>query len=267
MADLSSFTKDHVTLLGETKTVYRKGTGPNVIIMTEVPNITPKVLEFADRVVERGCSVTLPDLFGVAGRAPSTKSIATTMLKACVSKEFRILAIGEASPVTAWLRALAAEEHRIHGGPGVGAIGMCLTGGFALAMLVEPAVIAPVLSQPSLPAPIGRKAAARGADLGISPSDRAIITKRVKEEGICVLGMRFTGDKAVPAARFTGLRELLGENFIGVEIDSSEGNPGGHRKGAHSVVTEDLDDRPGTPTRQALDQVLEFFTERLQPTM
>jgi len=176
------------------------------------------------------------------------------------------LAIGEASPVTAWLRALAAEEHRIHGGPGVGAIGMCLTGGFALAMLVEPAVIAPVLSQPSLPAPIGRRAAARGADLGISPSDRAVITKRVKEEGICVLGMRFTGDKAVPAARFASLRELLGENFIGVEIDSSEGNPGGHRKGAHSVVTEDLDDRPGTPTRQALDQVLSFFSEKLQPS-
>ena len=45
-------------------------------------------------------------------------------------------------------------------------------------------------------------------------------------------------------------------------MDSSTGNPHGHKKAAHSVLTEDLDDRPGTPTRAALDQVLEFFTRR-----
>lgn len=263
MGDLSSYRADRVTLLGETKTVYRKGEGPNVIVMTEVPNITPKVIDFADRVVGAGCSVSLPDLFGVAGRAPTGRSIATTMAKACISKEFRVFATGEASPVTVWLRALAAQEHRLHGGPGVGAIGMCLTGGFALAMLVEPVVVAPVLSQPSLPAAAGRRAAERGADLGISDVDRATIRRRVVEEGICVLGLRFTGDRAVPASRFESLRALLGDAFVGVELDSSPGNAAGHRRGAHSVVTEDLDDRPGTPTRAALDQVLAFFTERL----
>jgi dienelactone hydrolase len=260
MADLLSFRAEQVTLLGNTKTVYRKGTGPNVLIMTEVPNITPKVLDFADRVVAAGCSVTLPDLFGVAGRPPSNGSIAKTMLKACVSKEFRILATDASSPVTAWLRALAAEEHRLHGGPGVGAIGMCLTGGFALAMLLEPAVVAPVLSQPSLPVAIGR----RGGELGLSNAEREAAVRRAREEGICVLGLRFTGDKAVPAARFAALRDLLGDAFIGVEIDSAPGNSGGYREGAHSVLTEDLDDTPGSATRAALDQVLAFFRDRLE---
>ena len=78
-----------------------------------------------------------------------------------------------------------------------------------------------------------------------------------------MLGLRFTGDKTSPPERFAALRELLGDGFVGVELDSSPGNPHGHRKVAHSVLTEDLDDRPGTPTREALDQVLDLFRTRL----
>jgi dienelactone hydrolase len=262
MSDLSTFAKESVTIDGVTKTVFRKGSGPCVIVMSEIPGITPLVLSFADQVVALGLSVSLPQMFGTPGKAPSGSYVAKSMAKACVSSEFSILATGKASPITTWLRGLAKVEHERCGGPGVGAIGMCLTGGFALAMMVDDVVVAPVLSQPSLPAAIGRKAKARGADLGISPSERAAIVKRV-EQGVCVLGLRFTEDRAVPAARFQALRDLLGDGFIGVELDSSEGNPYGHPKSAHSVVTENLDDRPGTPTRQALDQVLSFFSERL----
>jgi dienelactone hydrolase len=262
MSDLATFTKDSVTIDGKTKTVFRKGTGPCVIVMSEIPGITPLVLSFADQVVALGLSVSLPQMFGTPGKAPSGSYVAKSMMQACVSSEFSILATGKVSPITTWLRGLAKVEHERCGGPGVGAIGMCLTGGFALAMMVDDVVVAPVLSQPSLPAAIGRKANARGADLGLSASDRAAIVKRV-EQGVCVLGLRFTEDRAVPASRFQALRDLLGDGFIGVELDSSDGNPHGHPKVAHSVVTENLDDRPGTPTRQALDQVLSFFSERL----
>ena len=91
-------------------------------------------------------------------------------------------------------------------------------------------------------------------------------SRRVEERasaGCQVLGLRFTGDQASPPERFEHLRQLLGDGFIGVELDSSPGNPHGHKKMAHSVLTEDLDDRPGTPTRAALDLVLDFFAERL----
>ena len=170
-----------------------------------------------------------------------------------------MLATGRTSPVIDWLRALARHEHQRCGGPGVGAVGMCFTGGFALGMMVDDVVVAPVLSQPSLPFPVTR---AQRRDVGLSDQD----VRRVQERAVAgcqVLGLRFTGDRASPPARFEHLRELLGDAFIGVELDSSPGNPHGHPKTAHSVLTEHLDDRPGTPTRAALDQVLAFFTQRL----
>jgi dienelactone hydrolase len=182
-----------------------------------------------------------------------------SLSKACISREFTVLALGQTSPIVSWLRALAREEHQRCGGPGVGAVGMCFTGGFALGMMVDDVVVAPVLSQPSLPFPVS---ASRRRDVGLSPADLQRVQDRARS-GTCVLGLRFTGDKMSPPERFEHLRELLGDAFVAVELDSSPGNAHGHKKAAHSVLTEDLDDRPGTPTRDALDQVLAFFRERL----
>jgi hypothetical protein len=138
---------------------------------------------------------------------------------------------------------------------------MCFTGGFALAMMVDDVVLAPVLSQPSLPIGPSRKSK---RDLGISDADLARVKQRCRdEEDLCVLGLRFTGDFMAPGERFARLREELGDKFIGVELDSSKGNPFGHPRAAHSVLTEHLQDREGTPTRDALDQVLDLFRTRL----
>jgi hypothetical protein len=137
---------------------------------------------------------------------------------------------------------------------------MCLTGGFALAMSVDDVMLAPVLSQPSMPLPVSKS---RRSDLGLSDADLAVVKGRLND-GLCVMGLRFTGDKASPAERFTRLRQELGDNFIGVQIDSSETNPWGYRKAAHSVLTEDYSDAEGSPTRKALEDVLEFFASRLK---
>ena len=168
---------------------------------------------------------------------------------ACISKEFATLARGRTSPVTVWLRALARHEHEACGGPGVGVVGMCFTGGFALAMMVDDTVLAPVLSQPSLPFPVGK---ANKSDLGISASDLTRVKQRCADDDVCVLGLRFTNDRAVPPERFARLRAELGDHFVGVEIDSSKGNPHGIKSLAHSVLTEDLVDEPGHPTHDAL---------------
>jgi dienelactone hydrolase len=244
---------------GDTRAVYRLGSGPAVVVISEIPGITPKVAEFGRKVAACGLTAVLPHMFGEDGRAPSIGAIVPTIARACIAKEFTVLATGRTSPVIGWLRALARDEHRRCGGPGVGAVGMCFTGGFALGMMVDDVVVAPVLSQPSLPFPLSK---ARRRDVGLSPGDLTRVRERAAA-GCSVIGLRFTGDKASPPERFAQLRSLLGEQFVGVEIDSAPGNPYGHRKGAHSVLTEDLDDRPGTPTREALDQVLAFFTERL----
>jgi dienelactone hydrolase len=244
---------------GQTRVVYRTGSGPAVIVVSEMPGITPAVATFARTVADAGLTAVVPHLFGHDGRSPTIGYTVGSLTRACISKEFTVLATGRTSPVIDWLRALARQEHHLCGGPGMGAVGMCFTGGFALGMMVDDVVVAPVLSQPSLPFPI---TAAQRRDLGLSEGD----VRRVQERAVAgcqVLGLRFTGDRASPPARFEHLRELLGDAFIGVELDSSPGNPHGHPRAAHSVLTEHLDDRPGTPTRAALDQVLAFFTERL----
>jgi dienelactone hydrolase len=181
--------------------------------------------------------------------------------RACISREFSVLAANASSPITAWVRALCRQAHAELGGRGVGAIGMCLTGNFALALMVDPVIMAPVLSQPSLPFPIGKE---RRAGLHLSEADLATVKDRVAA-GCPVLGMRFTADPACPPERFARLRRELGDGFEGIEIDSSPGNPWGIARTAHSVVTADLVDREGHPTRQALDRVLAFFRERLLP--
>ena len=265
---LASYTKEQFTHDGKTRDIYRKGEGPAVVVIAEIPGITPKVIGFADRVVDIGCTAVLPHLFGEPGRDPYARGNAGAIgytLKsigpACVARDFTVLATGRTSPVIEWLKALARAEHERCGGPGVGVIGMCFTGNFALAMAVDDSVLAPVLSQPSLPFPVTK---AKKRDLAISDADLDKVKARMKQDDdLCVLGMRFTSDRAVPKERFDRLREELGDRFVAVEIDSSKGNPWDIPRTAHSVVTENFVDEPGHPTRDALEKVLDLYRTRL----
>ncbi len=238
--------------------VYHRGQGPCVLVAAEIPGITPTVVAFADRLVDRGLSVALPSMFGTPGAPATRPRQVTTLLGACVSSEFHCMALRDSSPATEWLRALARQLHETHGGPGVGFVGMCLTGGFGLAMMLDDTVVAPVLSQPALPFPVGP---GRKASVGLSDEELARVAVRAAA-GCPVLGLRFTGDPAVPDERFATLRAALGDNFIGVEITSPDpaNNIG---RIAHSVLTEDLQDEPGHPTHDALNQVVSFLVDRL----
>ena len=261
MADaLDGFTKTEFAFDGVTKPVYRAGAGPGVIVIHEVPGITPLVAAFGQRVVDAGFTVAMPSLFGDPGRPMSAPYILKSITGACVSREFATWALNRTSPIIEWLRALARDLKAQAGGPGVGAVGMCLTGGFALAMAVDDSMLAPVLSQPSLPLPIGP---GRSSGLGLSDADLARVKDRAEHENLCVLGLRFSKDRAVPDARWARYKEELGDNFIAVEIDSSPGNPNGIPKAAHSVLTEHFVDQPGHPTKDALDRVLAFFRDKL----
>lgn len=258
---LEGFRDERFEHADQARTLYRAGQGRAVVIMHEIPGITPEVAAFARRVADAGFSVYLPDLFGTVGKPLSVPYAAGQMVRACISREFHVLAAHEASPITDWLRALCRHAHAEQGGVGVGAIGMCLTGNFALALMVDETVMAPVLSQPSLPFPLGRER--RGA-LHVSDEQLSIIRRRARG-GCPVLGMRFTRDPLCPGERFETLRRELGdEGFEGIEIDNGPGNPFAIPRTAHSVVTADLVDEAGHPTREALDRVLGFFAERLR---
>ncbi|MDA2944431.1 MAG: dienelactone hydrolase family protein [Actinomycetota bacterium] len=244
MSALAGWTSHSFTAAGFTHDWYRRGSGPAVIVIHEIPGITPKVLRFAEEVVERGFTVAMPDLVGVAGRGPSKGYLASSFAKVCVSREFSTWAVGKTSPVVGWLRALGRHLHAEVGGPGIGAVGMCFSGGFALGMMVDETMVAPVLSQPSLPLPAGDR---RGVDLGLDPADLAVVVERASQ-GCQVLGLRFTDDRAV-GTRFDTLRNLLGEAFIAVELPSSSPSD-------HSVLTEQRDDA-------SVEKVLDFLSARL----
>lgn len=261
MSVLDAYDVEPFTWQGKTRDVYRRGSGPAVIVLAEMPGITPEVVAFADRVVELGCTAVLPHLFGVPGAEASAATTVRAIGPACVSKEFSAWATGKTSPVVEWCKALARQEHERCGGPGVGVVGMCFTGNFALAMLPDESVIAPVMSQPSLP--LGLTAKAKRA-LYMSDEDLGRVQARMEAEpDLCVLGLRFSHDRLVPRERFEHLREALGDRFVAVEIDSSKGNPHGNPATAHSVLTMHLVDEPGHPTREALEQVLDLFRTKL----
>lgn len=259
-APLEGYEETTFTHEGVTHPVFRRGEGPAVLVIHEMPGITPEVAAFGRRVADLGLTAALPCLFGRPGRPFSAAALAGAFARVCVSREFSLWARGRSSPVIAWLRALGRALHREVGGPGIGAVGMCLTGGFALAMMVDPILLAPVLSQPSLPLGLTR---AHRASPGVSPEELDAARRRVRD-GVTVLGLRFTEDWMCPRERFDTLRRELGEGFEAIEIDSSPGNPHGIRRAAHSVLTLDLVDREGHPTRAALDRALAFLRERLQ---
>lgn len=264
---LEDFTRETFAHGGVEHPVLRSGTGPAVVVIAEFPGITPAVARFARRVRALGCTVVLPELFGEAGRDLSpeahgrlgtARAAGRAVRDICVSREFTLFAVGRTSPAIPWLRALAAHEHERCGGPGVGAVGMCLTGGFALAMATEEVVLAPVLSQPSLPLAVGRR---RASTTDISEEDMSVVEQRCAA-GLSVLGVRFRGDRVSPGARFEGLRQRLGDAFVAIELDDAAANPDGMGP-PHSVLTDHLVDEEGEPTRAALDEVLALFRARL----
>lgn len=244
-----------------TRPVFRRGSGPAVIVIHEMPGLHPLVVRFADRVAAAGMTVYMPSLFGEPGRPVSVPYVLGEIAKAiCIRREFSIWAANRSSPIVDWLRALARKAHAECGGRGVGAVGMCFTGGFALAMMTEPAVVAPVLSQPSLPFPVS---ADRRAALGVSPDEIACARRRFEAEDLSMIGLRFFGDRAVPDARFETYRRTFGERFEAIELRPEDAQPG---TGAspHSVLTIHLrDDDPDGPTKRAETRVIEFFRQRV----
>lgn len=239
-----------------TRPVFRRGEGPAVIVIHEIPGLHPQVVAFADRLAEAGMTVFLPSLFGTPGRPLSRgyalQTIATVI---CIRREFAIWTGGRTSPFVDWLRALARQAHADCGGPGVGAVGMCFTGGFALAMATDPSVVAPVLSQPSLPL---RRSQA--GEIDTAPADIACVRERFQRDDLTVLGLRYRSDRLVPDARFERYRAELGDRFEAIELDDADARQGTGFD-PHSVLTIHLPE--SGPGKDAETRTIAFFRQRL----
>lgn len=200
MSAIEGFCEETFTAGDCTLTLFRKGEGPGVILLHELPGLTPETVEFAEWIADRGFHVVLPLLFG-----KPLQSVAAGLLKApfvCIRREFNNLASGRSSAITLPLRALCRKVHTERGGRGIGAIGMCYTGGFVLAMMVEEALLAPVAAQPSLPFLKPRA-------LDVEPEVLTLASNRA--DSMSLLGLRFEKDVRCPAARFERLQTSLND--------------------------------------------------------
>ena len=259
-ADLTGWTCEPFTAAGFTHDVYYRGSGPGVVLIPEMPGVHPGVLALGNHLVDNGFTVAIPSLYGTPGAAAVRPGMVPILLRGCVAKEFAALATNRERPVADYLRALARDLNAKTPGKGVGVIGQCFSGGFALAAAVDDSVLAPVLSQPSVPLPL---TAAQKRDPGLSEREMKVIEKRAAEEGLCALALRFSADPLVPSERFAALKDRLGDAFEVIEIDSSPGNPGGFGKMAHSVLTQELREIDGQPAYEARKRMVEVLKERL----
>jgi len=262
---LADFDHRDIVLDGIAKRVHVAGAGPAVIVMTEMPGISPHVARFARWVRDAGFTVWLPSLFGRDGAVPSAEEGAAVFQRACVSAEFRAFGANAGSPVTQWLRALARHAHAECGGPGVGAIGMCFTGNFALSMMLEPAMLAPVLAQPALPLD-------DPAGIAMPPDELQAVRERLDRDDLTVLAYRFEGDRVCRAQRFAAYAQALGPRFVArvlpdsaARLDDAPPFFQRHVPYPHSVVTVHLVDEAGQPTAVARDEIIDFFRQRLMP--
>ncbi|WP_246585169.1 dienelactone hydrolase family protein [[Mycobacterium] fortunisiensis] len=259
-ADLTGWVAAPFTAAGQTYDVYRKGAGPGVVLIPEIPGLHPGVLALGDHLVDNGFTVAAPSLFGTPGAAAVRPGAVGVLVKACVTREFSAFATNADRPVAHYLRALARDLNATTPGKGVGVIGQCFTGGFALAAAVDDSVLAPVLSQPSVPIPL---TAAQKRDPGLSEAELKIVEQRAADDGLCTLALRFSRDRLVPGERFATLKARLGDAFEVIEIDSGKGNEHGFGASAHSVLTDEVREVDGHPAYEARKRVVEFLSRRL----
>ncbi|MBW4421589.1 MAG: dienelactone hydrolase family protein [Myxacorys californica WJT36-NPBG1] len=260
---------------GSSRRVYRKGEGPAVILMHELPGMIPECVDLARRIADAGFTVYLPLLFGQPDEPLSIPNTLAYTAQLCISQEFYCFAKHQSSPITTWLRALCRKAHEECGNRGVGVIGMCLTGGFVLSLMADESVMAPIVGQPALPFGITHS---HQAALGISQQDLEAAKKRA-EQGVPILALRFSEDKISPSKRFETLRQQFddtpdvieespelcwrrGRILETIEINSKPGNPYHIPQNSHPTLT--LGYRgSGHPTHRVLQRVLEFLQEQL----
>ncbi len=242
---------------GISHTVYCKGEGPGVVLMHELPGLTKDCIALGNCLVENGYRVYMPLFFG----KPGDRKLIGGFIRVCISREFRVLATKQTSPIVEWLKGLSRQVWKECGGPGVGVIGMCLTGNFAISLMANEEVLAPVSCQPSLP--IYSVTKSQKEALALSNEDLEEI-KEQASKGKKLLGFRFTGDINCHHEKFVRLKKELGDSFDGTEIDSSWGNEHGICLLAHSVLTYNFNGKDGHPTRNALNKVLGFFEDELK---
>ncbi|HEY6131796.1 MAG TPA: dienelactone hydrolase family protein [Halioglobus sp.] len=230
-----------------THAVYRRGSGAPVMIIQELPGIGPETLRLADEFVARGFAIVLPHLFGPLEKISTGGNLLRVF---CMRREFSLFETKRSSPIVDWLKALCREVQVQGNARGVGVIGMCLTGNFAISLMADDSVLAAVSSQPSMPL-------MKATELHMSAQEIADVRRRI-DATAPIHAYRFAGDPVCNAAKYQAIDKTFNDD--GVTRVVTHTLPG---KG-HSVLTLDFVDQEGHPTREALNEILQYFAAQLQ---
>lgn len=200
---IDGFVEERFTAAGSTRSIFRCGEGPVVVLMHELPGLTPQTIAFATELACHGFEIVLPLLFGLPKQSAGEGAFRSIGL--CVRKKFHCLGSGRSSGIVDWLRPLCRALHARAAGPGIGVIGMCFSGGFVLSMMLEPSVLAPVSAQPALPL------WPRGA-LDISDGDlKAVLDLPIAKP---LLLLRFDEDRLSSSARLKTIKAAFDDKGL-----------------------------------------------------
>jgi dienelactone hydrolase len=241
---------------------------PPLLVLPEIAGFSPGLRLFAERLIAARFRVYMPWLFGPFGkRAPVRNALGL-----CISREFAYLRAGVSSPVTTWLRALTAHISQHSGGTQVGAIGMCLTGAFAIPLIIDPRVAAAVAAQPSVSmSPLylafGIESGKRASQLNVTDAEIAAARARLEAGEAHLLAVRCRPDPICPRAK---LERLQLEFPVGLEVreyaEAGERNCLGERP--HATFTREYriarDASAEHYSRRALADLVDFFDKHLR---
>lgn len=273
VAELNGYACEPFEYGGIRHDVYRGGdAGPVVLLLHEMPSFSYRTVQLANHIRDRGYRIVMPILVGgirnqpYRGRAGALRmgaDFGVNVVRFCMSWEFVGLLQHRTSPITSWLLQLARTEADGNGQRQVGVIGMCMSGGFALATAIDPVVGVAVVSQPAVPFASGplRWIPGQAADLGLSEVDRLRLVDRKDDADFCVRAFRFTKDSIAPAERVARIEAELAPGATLTSIPSQT-------RAAHSVLTDatDVAKDPSTEAaiKAALASVIATLDERLK---
>ena len=199
--------------------VYVKGQGKPILLLQELPGIDASTIALVDRLNLAGYRVYLPHFLGKIGKNRPTMN--GLYMVFCMRKEFNAFSQFKLSPIANWMRALCKNIRTMEKSSGVGVIGMCLTGNFAMALMADEAVIAGISCQPSLPHK-------KDVGLHMSPKETADARQGMKDKG-GVLVMSYDQDVLCPLTRIKEIDSTF-KPFVQIKTFKGEG---------HSTLTSD----------------------------